>query len=97
MTPTRLKIGDKVKIPAKTAAQNTAPSTVTSPGPATDAGDIYVVKSGHNLTKVAVKYKTTVKELQRLNNLATTQIKVGDKLKVPKPAPTAAGTPPPAQ
>lgn len=104
LTPTKLKIGDKVKIPAKTATARNGSPTAT----ATDAGDQYTVKTGDTLSKIATKYGTTVKELQKLNNMSTTQIRVGQKLKVPsKPAPAAAasggtavpgaGTPPPAQ
>jgi LysM repeat protein len=96
LNPTRLKIGDKVKIPAKTAALTTQPgngtaATVSDPS-------LYTVKSGDSLERIAKAHKTTVKELQKLNNLTTTQIKVGQKLKMPQPAvaPTVT-TPPPAQ
>lgn len=106
LNPTRLKIGDKVKIPPKVAV---APrnGTVTSQ----ENGDSYTVKSGDTLSKIASNYRTTVRELQKLNNLPTTQIRVGQKIKVPpKPAvspgaATSGGTavpagttpPPPAQ
>jgi LysM repeat protein len=92
LNPTRLQIGDKVKIPPKTAV------TTTAPPPAADAG-LYTVKSGDTLSKIAATHKTTIKELQQLNNLPTTQIKVGQKLKVPQAAasPAPGGTPPPAQ
>jgi LysM repeat protein len=91
--PTRLKIGQKVKIPA--------PSPTSSAGPATAApnggANVYVVKSGDNLGRIASRNGTTVRELQRLNNLTTTQIRVGQKLKLPaRPAPDG-GAPAPAQ
>jgi len=96
VNPTSLKIGSKVKIPPKTvvARANGAAAAVSD--------DTYTVKSGDTLSKIATAQRTTVKELQRLNNLPTTQIKVGQKLKVPpKPAGSngtaPAGTPPPAQ
>jgi len=86
--PSRLQIGDKIKIPAKTAAPaSTGTTTTASADPS-----LYTVKSGDTLGKVAKDHKTTVSELQKLNNLTTTQIKVGQKLKMP-----SAGTPPPAQ
>ena len=93
LVPTKLKIGDKVKIPPKTAAvaRNTA---------ATNGGDVYAVKSGDTLSKIATEHHTTVKELQKLNNLTTTQIKVGQKLKVPPSGvatPAGGTTPPPVQ
>jgi membrane-bound lytic murein transglycosylase D len=53
------------------------------------------VKSGDTLGKIATAHKTSVKEIQKVNNLATTQIKAGQKLKMPlasaAPA-SAAGT-----
>lgn len=93
LVPTKLKIGDVVKIPAKTATATAAPGTTTA---APDAADTYTVKSGDVLGSIATKHGTSVKEIQKLNNLTTTQIKVGQKLKMPaKTAPP--GTVPPAQ
>jgi LysM repeat protein len=89
---TRLRIGQKVKVPAKTVTANgtTASPTASSP-------DTYTVKSGDNLGKIASANGTTVRELQRLNNLSTTQIRVGQKLRLPpRSAPAPSGTPAPA-
>jgi len=84
---TKLKIGQVVKIPPKAVA--TANST--GAGSAADGADTYTVKSGDSLSKIASSHGTTVKELQKLNNLTTTQIKVGQKLKLPpRPAPAPA-------
>jgi peptidoglycan endopeptidase LytE len=102
LNPTRLQIGDKVKIPAKSTTMGNA----TSGGGATMAtaadSSLYAVKSGDTLSKIATDHKTTVKEIQRLNNLSTTQIRVGQKLKMPPASSGGAaapvgGTPPPAQ
>lgn len=41
------------------------------------------VKSGDTLSGIAKKYNSTVLELQTLNNLPSTEIKLGQKLKVP--------------
>lgn len=46
----------------------------------------YTVKKGDTLAKIAKKYKTTTANLKKLNNLKTTKIKTGQKLKVPKAA-----------
>lgn len=84
---TKLKIGQVVKIPPK------APGAAAVPGgtATADAADTYTVKSGDNLSKIASAHHTTVRELQKLNNLATTQIRVGQKLKLPpKTAPAPA-------
>lgn len=43
-----------------------------------------VVKKGQNLYRIALEYGTTVEELQKLNKLATPNIKEGQTLKVPK-------------
>jgi LysM repeat protein len=92
LVPTKLQIGDKVKIPPKTAV---AARTAT---PTADAGDVYAVKAGDTLSTIAKTHHTTVKELQKLNNLPTTQIRVGQKLKMPPAsAPANPGGVPPAQ
>jgi len=81
--PTRLKIGQKIKIP---------PSTVG--GPATPAGSgatvvsggsdkIYSVKSGDTLNRIASNYGVTVKALRAENGLKTDRITVGQKIRIP--------------
>ncbi|WP_235824711.1 C40 family peptidase [Bacillus salipaludis] len=52
----------------------------------------YVVQSGDSLSKIAVKYRTTVSELKKLNNLKSDRIYVGQKLKVPGKAQTTTTT-----
>ena len=47
---------------------------------------IHVVKSGENLSLIAKKYKCTVTELKTWNNLKSTNLSVGQKLKVYPPA-----------
>lgn len=96
LIPTKLQIGTKVRIPPKVPAA--AAGNVVAPAAAGNSSDTYAVKSGDTLGKIATNHHTTVKELQRLNNLPTTQIKVGQKLKLPlKPAPAPGGAVPPAQ
>lgn len=92
INPTRLKIGDKVKIPPPKT-----PSAASSGGPAAtingggDGGTkTYKVKSGDNLLKIANTYGVKVKELRAANNLRTDQIKVGQILKIPAKAPAPA-------
>lgn len=92
LVPTRLQIGNVVKIPPKSATVSAVPGNgATVP----EAAGTYTVKSGDTLGAIAKNHQTTVKELQALNNLKTTQIKVGDKLKLPQRS--AAGSVPPAQ
>jgi LysM repeat protein len=101
VVPTRLKVGQKLVIPAggKTAADTAAPAGET--------GVIsYTVKSGDTLTSIAKRHNTTIKAIEAANGLTTTKIKVGQKLKIPSkteaapvpvaPAPAAETTPLPA-
>jgi LysM repeat protein len=92
--PARLKIGQKLIIPAKSAS-----STLAAPsngGTVTNGGKSYTVKSGDTLNGIAKKHSVTVKDLQAANNLTTTQIKVGQKLRIPTNAaaiPAGVGNP----
>jgi LysM repeat protein len=95
LVPTKLKIGDVVKIPAKSATPTASTAGATTAAP--DAADTYTVKSGDVLGSIATKHGTTVKEIQKLNNMTTTQIKVGQKLKLPVKTAPPAGAVPPAQ
>ena len=85
--PTKLKIGQKIHIPAL-AASSTPAATGTAPvESATASGEAtYTVKSGDNLTKIAVHLGTTLKALRAANGLKTDSIKVGQKLKIPAKA-----------
>ena len=47
---------------------------------------IHTVKSGENLSVIANKYKCTVTELKQWNNLKSTNLSIGQKLKVYPPA-----------
>lgn len=62
-----LSIGQTLKIPQiTTSAQD----------------NYYMVKSGDNLYKIASKYNTTVNNLVKLNNLSSTTLSIGQKLKL---------------
>jgi peptidoglycan DL-endopeptidase LytF len=82
--PKKLKVGQKVQIPAG------APATGT---PDAAAGDTttYTVKTGDTLGKIAKANHTTFKKLMALNDLKTTSIKIGQKLKLPAGSETPAG------
>jgi LysM repeat protein len=95
--PTKLQIGQKLQIPAAAAA----PATSVTPG-ALEMGhsgeQVYTVKSGDTLTRIAEQFGTTVKALRAENKLDTDKIKVGQKLKIPsgKSSPAPAPAPAPA-
>jgi len=97
--PTKLRVGQKIHIPAPTAAA--APSSAPTAAPAAANGQqTYTVKSGDTLTKIATDHGTTVKALRAANNLTTDRITVGQKLKIPvkesAPAPVTVPAPAPA-
>jgi len=92
VVPTKLKVGQKLVLPAggKTSA-DAAASAVAAAGDT--AGATYTVKSGDTLTKIAKKNGTTAKAIQAANGLSTTKIKVGQKLKIPSKAEAAVAAP----
>lgn len=87
VVPTKLKIGQKIQIPAP-ASSVSAPAAIAPAAAETSAGgeQPYKVKSGDTLTTIAKNHGVTVKALRSANNLTTDKIKVGDKLKIPAKA-----------
>ena len=83
INPTRLKIGDKVKIPPPKTPGAAPVGGVAAPVAADGAAKTYKVKSGDNLGKIAKQSGVTTKQLRAANNLKTDQIKVGQTLKIP--------------
>jgi LysM repeat protein len=94
VNPSKLKVGQKLSIPGATGA---APATTGMTGSAPAGGaEIYVVKSGDTLTRIAKRYGITARAIQSENSLSTTRITVGQKLKIPaktESAPAAAPVP----
>lgn len=81
--PTRLKIGEKIIIPAGASTTGANAAGETANGLAANGDEIYVVKSGDTLTRIAHQHGVTVKAIETENNLTTTKIKVGEKLQIP--------------
>lgn len=108
INPRKLKVGQKIQIPGSTGAvaSTAAGATGASADVAAGSGDseTYTVKAGDTLGKIAKANHTSYKKLMALNDLKTTSIKVGQKLKLPAPkvatetpaAPIAAPAPAPA-
>ena len=90
---TKLKVGQKLSVPVSSGGASAA-SDLTSTG-SSAGGETYTVKSGDTLTKIAKTHGTTVKAIESENNLSTTKIKVGQKLKIPVKAEVAAPIPAP--
>jgi LysM repeat protein len=96
VNPSKLKIGQKIQIPAAAAAPaagGVAPGVATIPAATGGGEQPYVVKSGDTLTRIASQHGTTVKALRSANNLKTDKIKVGDKLVIPAKATAPAPAP----
>lgn len=94
--PKKLKIGQKLVIPAVAAATATAGAAGAPVASAVEgAVQTYVVKSGDTLTKIATHFGTTIKALRAANSLTTDRIKVGQKLKIPTKAAAPAPAPAP--
>ena len=97
--PAKLKVGQKLSIPGATSAAGSATDMTGSAG--TDNGEeLYIVKSGDTLSKIAKHYGVTYKAIESENGLSTARIKVGQKLKIPAkaeavPAPAPASAPAP--
>jgi LysM repeat protein len=89
---TKLKIGQTLHIPAAGSATTSAPGTGTGTDAAPGSEQIYTVKSGETLSKIASNHGVSIKALRSANNLKTDKIKVGQKLKIPAKASTPAVT-----
>ena len=80
-----LNLKKKITIPAAKAVE--AASAAVAGAVVTDAGgELYTIKSGDTLDKIAKAHHTTAKAIQAANNLTTTKIIVGHKLKLPAKA-----------
>jgi LysM repeat protein len=91
--PSKLKIGQKLVIPAGGKSLTDASGSTGVAVAADTEGETYTVKSGDTLTKIARAHHVKVKELEAANGLSTTKIKVGEKLKIPAKGEAAAAAP----
>lgn len=101
VTPTRLKIGQKLVIPAGASGSSAATGSEQGGASADNgSGEVYTIKSGDTLGRIARHFGVTVKAIEEANNLSSTKIYVGKKLTIPvaapAPAPEAAPAPAPA-
>lgn len=100
MDDRRLRIGQKLQIPAPARKEVAVTAPAQAGAAAEIGGTVHVVQSGETLTRIAARYGTTVKELRQYNNLRTDRILVNQKLKIPPTrgtspaASTSAATPP---
>ncbi len=87
--PTKLKIKQQLTIPAGgSAAPGAAAMDSTGAGA---GGEVYTIKSGDTLTRIAHAHGVSLKALKAANpNVDPNHIKVGDKLNIPAKAEAAA-------
>ncbi|WP_413693855.1 LysM peptidoglycan-binding domain-containing protein [Psychromonas sp. KJ10-2] len=87
LSSTTLRIGQRIKIPG--AYTETTKTRVIEPKVAPKAPapvvkhKIYTVRSGDSLSVIAERYATNMSNLKRINNLKSSSVYVGQKLKVP--------------
>lgn len=79
-------VGDATSIPGTVASLEIV-QPVTTNTPIEDGSVIHVVKTGEALWSIALAYDTTIDELKQLNQLASNDIYVGQKLLIRKDAP----------
>lgn len=60
----------------------------------TSSSGTYTVKKGDTLYSIAKKYNTTVNNIKSLNNLSTSTLRIGQKLKIPPKETTTPSTTP---
>jgi len=72
---TSLAIGQKIKIPGNATVQ-----TAQSKQP---KATVHKVRSGESLSVIASRYGSTSSELKRYNNLRSTSLAIGQKIKIP--------------
>ena len=94
--PTRLKIGQKIIIPATQPEPVSAPAVVSTG----DSGSMYTVKSGDTLGHIALRHKVDVADIKAVNNMNSDFIRIGQQIKlpvngIPVPGPSSGSTLPP--
>jgi LysM repeat protein len=80
-----LKVKQKLVIPAPAKAGDVTPGNAggSTGGVSESDGETYTVKAGDTLSKIAHAHGVTIKALEEANNLNTTRINVGKKLRIP--------------
>jgi LysM repeat protein len=90
---TALKVGQKLQVPSKAEPVVAQASVAPTPAgetaaPATSAatameGNVYIVKTGDSLWKIARSQNVTVAALKQANSLTSDSLKIGQKLHLP--------------
>jgi LysM repeat protein len=89
LDPTRLRPGMKIQVPVGTSASTAASpapggsENAESPAASGASGATYTVKQGDNLTRIARAHHVTIAQLRAANGLKTSNVRAGQKLKIP--------------
>ncbi len=87
---TQLKVGQEIVIPSVTlgtpavAEKKAETAAVSAPTNVGVEMETYVVQKGDSLSKIASKNSTTVAQIKAANNLTSDNIRIGQKLSLPK-------------
>lgn len=89
--PAKIRPGMKLNVPAsgnagvstQGAGTESTASAANASGNLSSSGNSYTVKPGDTLTKIAKSHGVTVSQLRNSNNLKTSRVNVGQKLKIP--------------
>ena len=88
VVPTRMKIGQKLNIPAKAAPTPAPPVTAAAPG-----SSQHIVARGENFWTIGKKHGVSARSIEQANpGVVPTKLKIGQKIAIPGQTPTA-GTP----
>ena len=90
-----LKVKQKLVIPGGNGGTAATSGAVDNSAGAGDSSDVelYTVKTGDTLSKIAKAHGSSIKAIEAANNLSTTKINVGKKLKIPRKVSAAAVAP----
>ncbi|MDQ8204411.1 LysM peptidoglycan-binding domain-containing protein [Pelagicoccus sp. SDUM812003] len=80
-----IRVGQTIQIP-RTSSSSSFASTPSSPSPTPSkpvSGQVYTVKSGDVLSRIASRQGVTVSELKAANGLSSDMIRVGQELIIP--------------
>jgi membrane-bound lytic murein transglycosylase D len=79
----RIVVGDNLKIPKKNYSRKKSNNSYGRTQKTKSSLITHYVKQGDSLWNLARKYDTTTRNIVRMNNLASTQLKIGQRLKIP--------------
>ena len=90
--PLKIRPGQKINVPMATtqSAPERTLNGASAQRSAASSSQTYTVKAGDTLTRIANNHKITVSQLRAANNLRTSRVNIGQKLKIPAPAGNAA-------